>query len=110
MVKLKLNEDYNNDFLTTTNGLIFYKKNNKLNKPESINDCDLNNIEVAVLFQQGILKLVDEGLRENKMESKVEVIKEDTPKNVINTSLKTEEVIREDSHDPLGEEGIEENN
>ena len=106
MVKLKLNEKYNNDFLTTTSGVVFYKKNNKLNKEESIVDCDLNHIELAILFQQGILTLADEGLKENKMEEKVEVIKENKPTNTVDTSLKTDEV-KDEVKDELTEEKLE---
>lgn len=83
MVKVKLNENYMNEFLTTTNGCIFYRKDNKLKKTENIIDVDLNNIEIANLLSQGVLKLaIDEKNEFHKI-----TIKEDTPKAVMKEEL-----------------------
>ena len=96
-MKIRLNEKYANDFLTLTNGLIFYKKNNSLNKQETLLDIKESNNELTNLLEQGVLELVDDTV--DKMEEKIKVIKENIPKNKINTSLKTEEVTSEVNND-----------
>jgi hypothetical protein len=86
MVKVKLNEKYINEFLTTHVGHVFYRKHNKLNKEENIIDVDLSNVEITSLLQQGILLIVPEEKKE-VFKKPVPTIKEDTPKNNINTKL-----------------------
>jgi len=57
MVKVKLKETYINDFLTTTSGEVFYRKNNSLGKDESVKEISLDVKENEVLVSQGILVL-----------------------------------------------------
>jgi hypothetical protein len=89
MVLLKLNEKYKNDYLTLCSGEIFYRKDNYLNRSETVLDLDLkNNIEVSILIKQGILIEIEkeETIKENKSENKEKNIKKDKDKN-INTNI-----------------------
>lgn len=70
MVKCVLNNKYQNDFLTTISGKVFYKKDNKLNKKQNIVDVNLNNIEEAALFEQGVLVAVEDDKPKGKPKSK----------------------------------------
>lgn len=88
-LKVKLNEKYANDFLTTTKGYSFYHKHNKLGKEYNVVEVDITNNEIAQLMNQNILIVADD---EDEGEEKVDVIKENAPKNTIDNSVKTEDV------------------
>lgn len=87
MVKLKLNENYSNDFLTTIRGEAFFKDWQKQNRPEWVEiDDSIYNVdkELKSLVMQGtlimkkenkdILKVKPEVKKEaiNKIEKKIE--------------------------------------
>lgn len=104
MVKVKLSEKYGNEFLTTGNGYVFYRKDNKLGKAENVLDVDLNIFEVAALLQQGTLKLVDDREeKDNEVEKmKVEIenlkkqVEEKKAQEPVNKDLKEEKNIKKD--------------
>ena len=92
LINVKLNDKYTNDFLTTTSGLIFYRKDNSLDREETIREVDLNNIEHAQLLSQGTFVIV-----EDKPMQTVKTIKEDIPKKTLDNSLKIEKEGNPDS-------------
>ena len=106
MVKVKLSEKYVNEFLTTHNGHIFYSETNKLGKEANVIDVDLNNLEIANLLEQGILKLAIE--EDSKMQEPVKTIKENTPVNKIDNKLKTEDIPKEEPQELVVEDEKEE--
>jgi len=76
MVKLKLNENYSNDFLTTMRGEAFFKDWQKQNRPEWVeidDDAFEKDIEIKKLVSQGTLIVKKEKKKEVKKESKKEV-------------------------------------
>jgi len=79
MVKLKLNENYSNDFLTTIRGEAFFKDWQKQNRPEWVEIADdIYNIdkELKSLVIQGtlIMKKEDKDNLKVKPEVKKEAI------------------------------------
>jgi len=60
MIVVKLNEKYPNEFITTQDGLIFYRKNNTLNKEESIHEANEEFHEIEQLISQGTLIIVND--------------------------------------------------
>lgn len=88
MVKVRLNENHVNEFLTTHTGYVFYRKHNGLNKEMNIVDVKPNDTEVLNLISQGVLIIVGD---EEKMQEpeKIPTIKENTPKDRLDASLKT---------------------
>ena len=82
-MKLKLNENYSNDFLTTSNGVVFYSKGNKLNKEYNIEDVNLSNPEIGALFEQGILITHKENVEISIDNDNIKTIKEIKTKNNI---------------------------
>jgi len=80
MIVVKLNEKYPNDFLTTHNGYIFYKKNNTLDKEETVLEVDEKFSEISRLIQQGILIIVEDKRNDSDVVNKI--------KENIDTSVK----------------------
>lgn len=79
MVKLKLNENYSNDFLTTIRGEAFFKDWQKQNRPEWVEiDDSIYNVdkELKSLVIQGtlIMKKEDKDSLKVKPEVKKEAI------------------------------------
>ena len=79
MVKLKLNENYSNDFLTTMRGEAFFKDWQEQNRPEWVeidDDAFEKDIELKKLVSQGTLIVKKEKKKEANKEVKKEVKKE----------------------------------
>jgi hypothetical protein len=103
MVWVKLNERYSNEFLTTHNGYVFYRKHNTLGKKENVVDIDLNIFEAANLLQQGVLKLVE---KDDELLKKVdEDIQEKNEKGGIKI---TKDLLVEEKVEDIVEEKVEE--
>ena len=70
MVKLKLNENYSNQFLTTDMGVAFYKNWKEQNRPEyvEVSDDDYKTKEMQNLVRQKILILKEEKKVSKKIE------------------------------------------
>ena len=98
MVKVKLNEMYGNDFLTTLIGKVFYAKNNKLGKECNVEDVSLDNPEISMLVKQGILVLAKE---DKKMKENI------ITDNVVDKSIKE---VKTPSNDEELEAVLEEEN
>lgn len=89
MVKLKLNENYSNDFLTTIRGEAFFKDWQKQNRPEwvEIEDSIYNvDKELKSLVMQGTLIMKKEDKESPK-------IKPEVKKEAINKIEKVEKKI-----------------
>ena len=97
MVVVKLNEKYANDFLTTIDGNVFYRKNNSIGKEENTNDVDASMHENSVLIEQGILVVVKDNKNskevmnniKNKIDSKSEGIVSQERKDEIEAANKS---------------------
>jgi hypothetical protein len=95
MVKLKLNDNYSNDFLTTLNGVAFFKEWKKQNRAEwvEINDNNFNkNIELKNLVNQGTLIRKKEDKIEIKKEDKIEIKKDKTEIKKDKTEIKKDNI------------------
>jgi hypothetical protein len=57
-IEVKMNEKASQDFLTTVDGKIFYRKNNYLGKEENTEIVDADMGEIKSLLSQGILQIV----------------------------------------------------
>ncbi len=93
-MKVKLNEKYVNDFLVTTTGDIFYRKNNRINKEENIVDINLEYVENRQLLEQGILVVVDnesEEIVETDIKTSNEKNKTQESKIAVEKKVKTSE-------------------
>jgi hypothetical protein len=82
MVKLKLNETYSNDFLTTIRGEAFFKDWQKQKRPEWVeisDDIYNKDSELKSLVQQGtlILKKEEKEIQKTKPEVKKSEIKKE---------------------------------
>jgi hypothetical protein len=92
-IKVKLNEDYGNDFLALQSGSVFYRKSNRLDRVENIVEVSLDNFEARQLINQNILVPVEE------VDDKVDkIIKEQsngvkTPKIAKETPIKEKIMI-----------------
>ena len=66
-MKVRLNENYPNDFLTVHTGQIFYRKGNRLGKDENIVEIDSDaNPEFKQLLNQQYLIEVKDSIKESK--------------------------------------------
>lgn len=57
-IEVKMNEKASQDFLTTVDGKVFYRKNNYLGKEENVVKVDADRGEIKSLLSQGILQIV----------------------------------------------------
>jgi hypothetical protein len=81
MVKLKLNDNYSNDFLTTIRGEAFFKDWQKQSMPEWVeisDDIYNTDLELKYLVKQGtlILKKEEQKQIEKEVIKKIETKKE----------------------------------
>lgn len=58
-IKVKLSNKFSNQFLTTSEGYIFYKENNTLGKPSEPLEVEDTSYEIRQLVAQGILIRTD---------------------------------------------------
>jgi hypothetical protein len=94
-MRLKLNEEYGNKYLTTELGIIFYN-NGKNNKYIEIdNNIFDSNRELKELVRQGLLIREDSKKEEPKKDSKKEELKKDSKKEEPKKDSKKEEPKKE---------------
>jgi len=90
-MKIKVNDNYPNDFLTIQTGHIFHRKGNSQDKPMSVHELDKDNFEMNCLFNDKVLVPVEDEPKEIKEEK----IKMDKPKTLKSNSLKENTTIKE---------------
>jgi len=83
MVKLKLNENYSNQFLTTLRGELFFRDWKEQNRPEYVEISEeifRTDSELKQLVRMGILIKKEEKNNEQEKEQDKETIEEVQPK------------------------------